>query len=241
MLDAREKPFLTTAQKQAAGNAAKSPPSTRWRVYHATCFSIGAVFFLLASPMFFPQPYSLTIVDYLAGWLYTLGSASFLVADLTEWWYFRTGNEGNGDDINFFASVVGSMFYLAGSSLFIPTAYYPYWGNLIFVVGSAVIVISQAAKLVRGRLAAHDWLEDLPAVWVDATTLVGGFWYMIGSTCGIGATGFCAAATVATMYTLGGSFFVLAAAGMQYRYFQSPSMPKATGPTSFMPFVPAAF
>lgn len=230
---------MTDIEKQQAGHAARDPPSRKWRIYHATCFFIGATFFLTASPMFYPVAYSRPYADYAAGWLWTIGSASFLVADLTEWRYLRKGHEGSIDDYNFFCSVIGSLLYFIGSGLFVPTSMNVYWGSLIFVAGSSVIVVSQAAKL--GHTLFEELFADVPALVVDAATLFGAFWYLISSTCGLAATGFCAPNIVATMYTAGGFFFTLASVAMQYRYFLSPSMPEPTGPTSFAPFFSGAY
>lgn len=239
MAESRARPLMTDVEKQQAGHAARDPPSRKWRIYHATCFFIGASFFLTASPMFYPVAYSRPGADFAAAWLWIVGSASFLVADLTEWWFLRKGHENGMENYTFLCSVIGSLLYLVGSCLFLPIWINFYWGSIIFIAGSAVIVVSQAAKL--GHALVVDFFDDIPAAVTDSTTLFGAFWYLISSTCGVGATGFCSPQIVATMYTLGGLGFTMASVSMQYRYFFSTTMPKPTGPTSFGPLFSGSY
>lgn len=209
-----------------------SSPSYKWRAYHGVLFLIGAVGFLVASPLFFPKTYAHQGIPTLAGCLYTIGSFSFLLADLTEWQYMRAF--GFGDSVNFIGSSIGSFFYTIGSVLFIPAAYSAFWGDLLFVVGSSFIALSQAAKLLR----SGDIVKDTPAFVVDFATMIGGSCYLLGSSCGLGDrdTGYCTLNSIAVIYTCGGTSFCTASAAMLYRYFLSSSMSRPTRPTSFAPF-----
>jgi hypothetical protein len=56
-----------------------------------------------------------------SGWLYTIGSATFLLADITEWLHYVYKDcRFMVFAINFFVSVSGSLLYLIGSACFIP-------------------------------------------------------------------------------------------------------------------------
>jgi hypothetical protein len=56
-----------------------------------------------------------------SAWLYTVGSATFLLADITEWLhYIYSDCRFKYFAINFFVSVSGSLLYLIGSACFIP-------------------------------------------------------------------------------------------------------------------------
>jgi hypothetical protein len=156
------------------------PQSFLWRLFHGTHYMIGGSTFVTGSVMYFPSvfnkyPSALT----LGGWLFTIGSFFFLLADLQEWWYYRVGcafdrkyraalemqasaiftrpadtHRGRYEraevGMNFFLSACGSALYLAGSILFIPTFEKELVaGEWIFIIGSTVIYVSQAWKVYR--------------------------------------------------------------------------------------------
>ena len=182
-----------------------------WRLWHGINYMIGGVTFFFGSVVYFPAIDAAVNGDVLAGWLYTIGSACFLLADLTEWNHFRTGCVGetngnkNGLDqslrgifkraemgLNFFTSVTGSTMYLIGSIFFIPSTNMLLAGEQFFIWGSFVIVVAQTWKLYR--TAATDYKnnnstelkwenckEDLLGFFVDLFAGLGGFCYMIGT------------------------------------------------------------
>lgn len=156
--------------------------------YQSLLFSVGSWGFLIASPLFFPALYSLHGAAIVAGWSYTVSSLCFLIADLTD------------EHINV-ASILGSASYTAGSALFIPAFYRLFWGSLLFVVGSALIVVARAPKLAL----------------VDLLIAVGGACYLVGSICGVGATGFCDLNILASLYTAGALSFWCASMISLYR------------------------
>jgi len=162
------------------GNILDRPQTLRWRIFHGTHYMLGGLCFILGSCMYFDQitkdhPMAL----HAGGWLFTIGSFFFLLADLQEWWYYRIGccfdkqyrdafEATDGDlfkysrftmlgrleraevGINFFMSACGSALYLAGSILFIPAfEKYVVVGEWLFIIGSAVIYSSQAWKVYR--------------------------------------------------------------------------------------------
>ncbi len=96
---------------------------------------------MIGSILYFPALNARFDGDVVAGWLYTIGSTCFLLADLTEWNHFRYGCVGEANSksekntydtsfhafwlraevgLNFFFSVTGSAMYLIGSIFFIP-------------------------------------------------------------------------------------------------------------------------
>jgi len=90
-------------------------------MWHAFNYFIGGGTFLAGSILLFP-----IFADYLdaaevSGWLYTVGSATFLIADITEWLHYAYCDcRFKIFAINFFVSVCGSLLYLIGSACFIP-------------------------------------------------------------------------------------------------------------------------
>lgn len=148
------------------------PLSLLWRINHTIPYLIGGTTFLLGSYQYFPS-----VSDYvLGGWLFTIGSVGFLYADLNEWWknnrvgcafdedyrddfelhvgrYFdppssicgRFQRAENG--LNFAFSAFGSLLYLIGSIMFIPSMDAMVTGTIVFIPGSLVIFFSQTWKL----------------------------------------------------------------------------------------------
>lgn len=221
---------MTGTQKQQSAKISKDTQSTNWHVRYAFCYCVGGFAFLGGSILFYPAIYVKLGADFAAAWLWTLGSAAFLVADLTEWVHVRGGDEGCGDTYNSLLSATGSTIYLVGSLLYVPTWINFYWGGLLYVVGSSVICISQTIRLLRAAIAVT-LLADIPAAIADFLNLLGGFWFLISSTCSIGVRGFCDGNIVATMYTVGALCFTAASFAMQYRNFVAVASSKPVGRT----------
>jgi hypothetical protein len=161
-------------------NVLERPQSPLWRLFHGTHYMIGGLTFISGSCMYFPSVYNnYSSALSIGGWLFTIGSFFFLLADLQEWWYYRVGCCFDGKyrssmeiqnannfrypqnifrgryeraevGINFFMSACGSALYLAGSILFIPTFDKELVvGEWLFIIGSSFIYISQAWKVYR--------------------------------------------------------------------------------------------
>jgi hypothetical protein len=82
-----------------------------------------------------------------SAWFYTIGSLTFLLADITEWLHYtKTHCPFPALTANFLVSVTGSAFYLVGSMEFLPFIDNAYMGYVYFIVGSSFIVISQTWK-----------------------------------------------------------------------------------------------
>jgi hypothetical protein len=193
--------------------------------------------------------------------MFTIGSAGFLYADLNEWWLnnrvgcafdseFRDDYENQighhyGDPdtcfgqyrrkengLNFALSAFGSLLYLIGSIMFIPSTNSIVEGTYVFIYGSLVIFISQTWKVYRqGCHDEHDeakrgfniqnYEADLPALGVDAFAGLGGFAYMVGSIYFLPQYDINDSVTIkaATWFTFGGVFFTLSGLFILYRYF----------------------
>jgi hypothetical protein len=161
-------------------NVLERPQSPLWRLTHGTYYMIGGITFVSGSCMYFPNVYNKYSSAFnIGGWLFTIGSFFFLLADLQEWWYYRVGcccdckyqssletqnaaifrnprdtlrgrYERAEVGINFFMSACGSALYLAGSILFIPTFQKELVaGEWLFIIGSTFIYVSQAWKVYR--------------------------------------------------------------------------------------------
>lgn len=155
-----------------------TPLSLPWRLFHWLMYFNGGVTFFIGSFLLF----STINAAYPSALLYTFGSATFLVADITEWltnnhvgcfWYekyedsyeesveksFAPKERIEGQlqraevGINFFLSSIGSFFYLVGSSLFLPQVYAPVTALVCFMIASSCIILAQCWKVYRGGLA----------------------------------------------------------------------------------------
>lgn len=122
-----------------------------WRLWHSINYMIGGVGFLIGSALLFPFFNNVKIASPLSAWLYTIGSLTFLLADITEWTHFFKENcPYLRYVINFFLSVIGSGLYLIGSALFLPQINQSQLGFKYFIYGSCFVMVSQTWKLARG-------------------------------------------------------------------------------------------
>lgn len=200
--------------------------------------------FVLGSLQYFPNISNFN----LGGWLFTIGSAGFLIADLWEWWYFRVGCAFDEEyyypdrhkplfdrsevGLNFFFSAIGSALYLIGSIDFIPSRDALVSGTWIFIYGSSVIFLSQLWKVLRAlstnptnewdrRIRVSNVMTDLPAVGVDACAGLGGLAYCIGSIMFLPYfnTSVDTEFNASAVFLCGGSFFLMSGLFLTYRYF----------------------
>jgi hypothetical protein len=148
--------------------------SLTWRLSHWVNYIIGGVTFAYGSYQYFPG-----VSNYeLGGWLFTIGSTGFAIADSLEWWtnnrvgcfhyeIFEESYESIAtsnfapkgtligtlqraeNGVNFFFSLFGSTLYLIGSIMFIPELDEIVSGTIVFIVGSLFIFFSQSWKLWR--------------------------------------------------------------------------------------------
>ena len=150
------------------------PLSLQWRINHTIAYLIGGFTFVAGSCYYLPG-----MENFVYGaWLFTIGSAAFLYADISEWWKnnrvgcmfdddYRALFEGQvgcymapqetvlgvfqraENGLNFAFSAFGSFLYLVGSILFIPSLNTTTIGTEVFIIGSAVIFASQSWKVYR--------------------------------------------------------------------------------------------
>jgi hypothetical protein len=125
--------------------------SKLWKTLHASNYLFGGSTFLLGSIILFPLlgPYFDDVAS-VSAWLYTLGSTTFLLADIIEWKHYSTPCcKYVNLSLNFFVSILGSLLYLTGSICIIPKINLIEWGGLQFEIASSFVIISQIWKLYR--------------------------------------------------------------------------------------------
>jgi hypothetical protein len=91
-----------------------------WRVWHSVNYQIGGICFLLGSLALLPTLADKINAALISALLYTVGSTTFLLADITEWLHYAKPFFAHYF-INFLFSVLGSTFYLIGSIDDIPS------------------------------------------------------------------------------------------------------------------------
>ncbi len=168
-------------QSDEEGLAFPQPLSLLWRLVHNACYLCGGICFFFGSMCYFP-----TISKWVAGgWLFTIGSAGFFLADALEWWtnnrvgcfmdsaYRKSFEKAQGpffadastfkgkyqraeNGLNFFTSLCGSTLYLIGSIYYIPSLDALTLGTIIFIIGSAFIYVAQGWKLYRAGCSNED-------------------------------------------------------------------------------------
>lgn len=206
-----------------------------WRLCHSVSYLIGGVTFPVASVIYLPRLLAKApSMESIAGWLFTIGSFFFLVADLMEWNHYRpmcfrssacgfAWNLG----LNFLFSATGSLFYLLGSIYFIPSVANLFYGELFFIIGSAIIALSQAWKCYRtcvtpsNQSACTNINEDLWGFIVDLFAGLGGLFYLIGTViyCKSPAPEDKHYVLAIVWWILGGTAFLISALAMWKRYY----------------------
>eukprot|EP01031_Cornospumella_fuschlensis_P032934 gene32934-39830_t len=218
------------------------PLTFSWRLTHWIHYIIGGSTFAVGSYCYFPW-----VENYfLGGWLFTIGSLAFAIADFLEWRMnnrvgcydyaeyeedFERGVAGifepkhtptgrwqrKVNGVNFFMSFTGSFLYLVGSVYFIPAVANYVLGGYVFIVASVIIVLAQLWKLYRGGNVSL----DLSGCLVDFCAGAGAFCYIIGSVLFFPSynTGPEGEQRAATWFVCGGSLFFLSGGCMCVRYF----------------------
>lgn len=218
--------------------------SLPWRVWHGINYMNGGITFFLGSYCYYPYPLANYSGDVVGAWLFTLGSLTFLLADLTEWNHYKIGCFNRRDyaephtvlrtfkrmeiGLNFFASMMGSLLYLLGSICFIPATNLLVEGELLFIVGSAFIFFSQLWKILRSLGNEEDlsltcnfkevW-EDFAGFLVDLFAGLGGGCYFIGTYYFQYVITDADEIYATNWFMAGGTCFSLSGFAMMYRYF----------------------
>ena len=145
------------------------------RLHDTIPYLIAGILFVFGSYQYLPSISNFEI----GGWMFTLGSVSFLYGDLNEWlklhrveWFHEILHK---EDIsktisdlggvvevtcysqfqlssnywNSLLSVFGSILYLIGSVMFIPQLHVLVLGTIMYILASFVIFLSQMFKLYR--------------------------------------------------------------------------------------------
>ncbi len=95
--------------------------SNAWKLWQGFNYFLGGGTFLIGSLILFDSFSSRFDVPAVSGWLYSIGSATFTLADTTEWLFLTLpGRRFTFISFNFFLNVVASIMYLIGSIFFLP-------------------------------------------------------------------------------------------------------------------------
>lgn len=124
--------------------------SATWKMWHGGNHMFGDICFVFGSFALFPFLSTFINTAAVSAWFYTIGSVNIFIAEITEWIHFTSLEYPYlWISINFFLSVIGSILYLIGSIVFLPMFAKIDLGNLLFIIGSAFIFVSQIWKLAR--------------------------------------------------------------------------------------------
>lgn len=221
--------------------------SLHWRLWHSINYMIGGITFYMGSYCYFSYINSVYLDSFvIGGWLYTIGSLGFLLADITEWNHFKYGCTCDvnyqGEQtlwntflraevgINFFLSVLGSLMYLIGSIFFIPSLDMLPQGEFFFIYGSLIIFFSQLWKILRPHIIngfkIENVTEDFSGFLVDLCAGLGGFCYFYGTVIFRYMENEFDQNMASHLFVTGGSFFTLSGLAMQYRYYLEPNNKK---------------
>ena len=179
MSDARL--LVRSGDEGASDGAPPALQDTRaWRAAHAFCFLLGGTTFIAGTAALFPAPTPL--LASLSAALYTLGSAGFLAVDVME--FFTLHAAPRALRLNILLSAAGSALYVVGSIGFFPavlgaSAAIGVWG---FILGSALIGVSQLCKLARIAAGAQaaPW-DAASACGVEGGAAAGAWLFLAGT------------------------------------------------------------
>lgn len=221
--------------------------SMMWKLWHGTNYLLGGILFVLGSLCYYPFSSNYVSGEVLGGWLFTIGSLNFLLADLTEWDHYKFGCTSIYDfpnldkscfsylrraemGINFFISVIGSLLYLMGSIYFIPAMENILLGEYLFIYGSIIIFFSQFLKCYRSLITnekdpsdknidIRNITSDTKGFMVDIFAGFGGLFYTIGTYSFMEELTEDDLILSVHFFILGGVSFFISGVFMQLRYF----------------------
>ena len=168
------------------------------------CFTVGSCMYFTNT--FRKHPAALSV----GGWLFTMGSSMYLIADLQDWWDYRTGycfnppyhplgeddpflsgSPSNADgatniELNVYGSACSAALYLAGSILFIPLfSDYLSIAEWFFILGSTFGYLSSIWKIYRsascGSCRLSNLLTDVSGSIMDGASCLGNLCFFIGT------------------------------------------------------------
>ena len=210
-VDSCEKPLAFTKEQ---------PLSFGWRLLHSTLCLLGGIAFFLGSTQYYPSRSH----HFRGSILFNMGCVAYFFGDFSEFWmhnnlelsfFLKEGESDLSLDIpnipltylewfrlhemalNTLLTAVGSLSYLIGCILFIPELEKETIGDILFIPGSAVIMISESWKIYRSGCTiinengeystdgefsfSHIWYGDYIGFYEDITILIGATIFLIGS------------------------------------------------------------
>lgn len=206
-----------------------------WRLFHGINFFIGGSTFIIGTILYFfpdmPQAF------YYSALLYIIGSLGFLFVDMLE--FFTYTDNGNLLRMNISLSMAGSAFYVIGSCGFLPSVYEAnhYLGPWGFIIGSALIFMSQSWKVIR--ILREDQFESSQldalgkssgwrplsrcaktAIGVEADAGLGALMFLIGTIMYVACEPSGSYLTfILLLWILGSVFFTTGSLFLNYRHF----------------------
>jgi YrhK-like protein len=158
-----------------------------WRIFHALGFATGGTTFIAGTAMYW-LPADNAAAALAGGILYTIGSAGFLSVDVLEAFTFKECPLRG----NILMSAAGSTCYILGSIGFLPeilnnSNLLGVWG---FILGSALIFVSQCWKVARLSAGPNGWpslkaalanKDVATAIGVEAGACLGALFFLIGT------------------------------------------------------------
>lgn len=182
-----------------------------WRFIHAGCFLLGGTTFLAGTLVLLS---SSSVAPLISALFYIIGSCGFLCVDVLEFFTF-TGAALLS--LNISASAIGSTAYVIGSIGFLPIVLNGIWGTSIgvwgFIIGSALIAVSQMMKVLRLLLINNH--RDINAIGVEANAGLGAACFLIG-TAALNSWSFM---SVILVWAAGSIFFTIGGCFLAYRHF----------------------
>lgn len=232
------------------------PISNNWRILHGVLYIFGAILFSVGSFQYFPDESHQTA----GAVLFIVGSILFVWGDGMEWWtnnrvgcclyssfqyvyekkldrrYYLPKNSCIGkyqraaNGLNYFLSVVGALAYLLGSIFFVPMLGTTLEATYLFIVGSAIVCISQIWKIWRLGCCSDEnptncsfslFNISVSSLLIKASTGVGGLCYLIGSVYFLPNYDVSDNITyiAALWFTVGSAFYVISAVCLLHSYY----------------------
>ncbi|KAJ1425794.1 hypothetical protein B484DRAFT_88312 [Ochromonadaceae sp. CCMP2298] len=254
--------LLSVGQSQQVHKGYIKLHSIHWRVRHILLYAVGGIIFIVGSCFYVPKSKDYTV----GGILYTVGSILLFSADAQEWWKnkrigcafdakyrdeFERIEGGNfppphtllgqvmraETGLYYAATAFGSLLFIVGSILLIPSSGAFRDGAVVFVLGCAIVVAASAAKIwERGRIKTpgsgeaetHFKLSNLSDdrlfVGKEISAGVGALLYLVGSIYFLPA---CANESYgAGLFIIGSLFYMVSAMFLYCRYFCTDEFPR---------------
>ena len=245
----------------------RKPLSFRYRLVHATLAVFGALTFIVGSAQYYPTKSR----PFRGGALFTIGAVCYFCDDIADFmgmnkinyltcWMGNTFLPHSQEPpsfvewfryhmlgLNSLLTTTGSVFYLLGCILFIPQLNSEGPGDIIFIPGSCIIMISEGWKLHRAGCVykqedgymyigrsfrwIHVWKGELVFFMGDLATWLGAALFLVGSIVFLPQydTNTHDADVAASIFLIGSILYLFCALCLCWKYFCSGYHDEAPG------------